>query len=48
MEDFDSLATHGRRPEEIMHYEQTVGRRVRLDDGDELLVLADPDPEEDL
>jgi hypothetical protein len=40
MEDFDFLAHHGERPEEIMHFERTVGRRVRLDDGEEILVIG--------
>jgi len=42
-EDFDLLARQGKRPEEIMHFEQTVGRRVRLGDGEQLLVLGSPD-----
>lgn len=42
-DDFDLLARRGKRPEEIMHYEQTVGRRVRLEDGKELLVMGGPD-----
>jgi len=37
--DFDELAREGKRPEEIMHFEQTVGRRVRLPDGKELVVM---------
>ncbi len=40
MEDFDFLAEHGESPEEIRHFEQTVGRRVRLDDGKEVLVMG--------
>jgi len=43
VQDFDLLAHRGKRPEEIMHFEQTVGRRVRLEDGDELLVMGGPD-----
>lgn len=39
MEDFDFLARHGQRPEEIRRFEQTVGRRVRLGDGEEILVI---------
>jgi hypothetical protein len=43
VQDFDLLARRGKRPEEIMHFEQTVGRRVRLEDGGELLVMGDLD-----
>lgn len=42
-EDFDLLARQGERPEEIMHFEQTVGRRVRLGDGEHILVIGSPD-----
>jgi len=40
MEDFDFLARHGERPEKIMHFEQTVGRRVRMEDGEEILIVG--------
>jgi hypothetical protein len=43
IEDFDLLARQGKRPEEIMHFEQTVGRRVRMEDGNEILVMGSPD-----
>lgn len=39
MEDFDFLARHGESPEDIMHIEQTVGRRVRTEDGEEVVVM---------
>jgi hypothetical protein len=39
-EDFDALAQSGERPEKISHYEQTVGRRVRMKDGQEVLVMG--------
>ena len=47
MQDFDHLAEHGQRPEEIMHFEQTVGRRVRMKDGQELLIMKDPEGMDD-
>jgi hypothetical protein len=40
MDDFDFLARHGERPEEVMDFEQTVGRRVRMEDGREVLVMG--------
>jgi hypothetical protein len=40
--DVDLLCRNGQRPEDIMRYERTVGRRVRMDDGKELLVMGDP------
>jgi hypothetical protein len=43
MDDFDFLARNGKLPEEVVHFEQTVGRRVRLEDGKELLVMGSPD-----
>lgn len=43
MDDFDSLARNGKSPEEVVHFEQTVGRRVRLEDGKELLIMGGPD-----
>ena len=48
MQDFDHLSEHGQRPEEIMHFEQTVGRRVRMKDGQELLIMKDPEGLEEL
>jgi hypothetical protein len=42
-EDFDLLARQGKRPEEIMHFEQTVGRRVRFGDGEQVLIVGSPD-----
>ena len=43
MDDFDFLARHGKPPEKIVHFEQTTGRRVRLKDGKELIVMGSPD-----
>jgi len=43
IDDFDYMSGHGKPPEEIVHFEQTVGRRVRLEDGSELVVIGDPD-----
>jgi len=46
--DFDALSQVGERPEAIMHFEKTVGRRVRMDDGKELLIMgADRDWDDD-
>ena len=42
MDDFDHLAGHGKSPEEIVHFEQTVGRRIRLEDGSEVVVMGGP------
>ena len=39
IDDFDSLADHGQPPEEVVYLEQTVGRRVRMADGEEVLVM---------
>jgi hypothetical protein len=39
-EDFDTLSRNGERPEADMHYEQTVGRRVRTADGKEILIMG--------
>ncbi len=47
LDDFDELAREGKRAEEIMHFEQTVGRRVRLPDGEEMLVIG-ADQDDDL
>ncbi|MCC7353072.1 MAG: hypothetical protein IT330_04880 [Anaerolineae bacterium] len=38
VEDVDFLSRNGQLPEEIMHFEQTVGRRVRMEDGKEILI----------
>lgn len=43
MDDFDGLARHGKPPEEIMLFERTVGRRVRTEDGTEILLMGHPD-----
>ena len=47
LDDFDYLARHGQRPEEVVDFEQTVGRRVRMEDGEETLVMGEPDWEEE-
>ncbi len=41
-DDWTFLRNNGQTPEAISHYEQTVGRRVRMDDGKELLVMGAP------
>lgn len=41
VEDFDALSHTGKTAESIRHFEQHVGRRVRLEDGKELLVMGD-------
>ena len=46
-EDFDQLARTGKSPESISHVEQTVGRRVRLEDGTEVIVMGDPFDEDE-
>ena len=45
-EDVEFLCQHGQRPEEIVHLEHTVGRRARLDDGTEVLVMGDLDDDD--
>jgi hypothetical protein len=40
MKDFDFLATHGERPEVIMEFEHNVGRRVRVGDDEEILIIG--------
>ena len=45
--DFDELSRRGKSAEGIMLYERTVGRRVRMEDGKELLVMGDPLGEDD-
>ncbi|MEZ4867976.1 MAG: hypothetical protein R3C14_42000 [Caldilineaceae bacterium] len=42
LDDFDQMAQSGESAESITHIEQTVGRRVRLEDGKELIVMGDP------
>jgi hypothetical protein len=37
-DDFDRLSTTGQSAEEVSRFEQTVARRIRLDDGQEVLV----------
>ncbi len=41
-EDFAELCRAGKSVESIRHFEQTVGRRVRLDDGKEMIVVGNP------
>ena len=38
--DFEALSRTGEQPEQIMRFEQTVGRRVRMPDGKELLIMG--------
>lgn len=45
--DFDELCQTGQPPENIRHFEQTVGRRVRLEDGKELFVMGGMDDFDD-
>ncbi len=40
VEDFDFLAQHGERPEAIMQFERSVGRRVRRPDGTEVFIMG--------
>jgi hypothetical protein len=47
LDDFDFLVRTGKRPEQAMHFERTVGRRVRLEDGKEVLVMGGPDWEDE-
>lgn len=46
-EDFDVLSRSGQSAESIMEFERTVGRRVRLEDGKEVLIIGDLDDWED-
>lgn len=48
MKDFDFLASHGERAEEIMDFEQNVGRRVRLQSGEEVVLIGAPWDDEDV
>jgi hypothetical protein len=43
MDGFDFLSHNGQRPEEIVRFERTVGRRVRVEDGKEMVVMGSPD-----
>jgi hypothetical protein len=45
--DFNFLARNGKLPEKIVQFEQTVGRRVRTEDGKEILVMGGPDWDEE-
>ena len=47
IEDFDSLADRGQPPEEVVYLEQTVGRRVRFGDGEEVLMMNSLDWEDE-
>jgi hypothetical protein len=38
--DFAALVHAGQRPEDIMRFEQTVGRRVRMEDGKEIVIMG--------
>ncbi len=40
LEDFDELVQEGKSAESLMMYEQTVGRRVRTEDGTEIMLLG--------
>ncbi|MDM8531089.1 hypothetical protein QUF63_07940 [Anaerolineales bacterium HSG25] len=42
-QDFEFLSKHGESPEKINHFERNVGRRVRMDDGKELIVMGADD-----
>ena len=46
-EDFDILSRTGETAESIRRFEQQVGRRVRLEDGKELLVMGEPFDEDE-
>ncbi len=39
MGDFDILAQQGKAPAQLMHIEQTMGRRVRGEDGEEVVIM---------
>lgn len=45
--DFDALSSKGEAPEQIMNFEQNVGRRVRLESGEEAVILGDSNLSED-
>lgn len=42
MKNFDELSRTGKRPESMTHFEQNFGRRVRMDDGKEVVVMGAP------
>jgi hypothetical protein len=46
-DDFLALTRSGQRAEEIMHFEQTVGRRVRTENGHEIIVMGSLDDHEE-
>jgi hypothetical protein len=46
-EDFDTLASAGETPESLSHFEQTVGRRVRMEDGQEVFIMGKPFDEDE-
>ncbi len=46
MEDFEYLARHGENPEQITNFEKNVGRRIRTEDGEEILVMGSIDEDE--
>ena len=43
IDEFDRILTIGKTADEIMQYEKTVGRRVRLEDGKEILIMGADD-----
>lgn len=43
IDDFDAILTIGKTADEIMLYEKTVGRRVRMEDGKEILIMGADD-----
>jgi len=45
--DFDALRRSGKSPASLSHFEQTVGRRVRLEDGKELFIMGSPFDEDE-
>lgn len=45
--DFDALKRTGKTPESLSRFEQTVGRRVRMEDGAEVLVMGSPFDEDE-
>ena len=47
VDDFNFLARNGKLPEKIIQFEQTVGRRVRMKDGKEIMVMGGPDWDEE-
>jgi hypothetical protein len=46
-EDFAELSRTGKSVESIRRFEQTVGRRVRLGDGEEAIVVGSPFDEDE-